>query len=69
MRKSDGDEPVTLSDVTVEHETDQALLCEIHGEKVWIPKSQITDDSEVYEAGTEGDLVITHWIAEKKGLA
>jgi hypothetical protein len=62
------DDLVTLSNVTVKRATDKALLCEIHGEEIWIPKSQIHDDSEVYEADTEGDLIIPRWLAEKKGL-
>jgi hypothetical protein len=36
------------------------------GEQVWIPKSQIHDDSEVYKRGTEGVLVISEWIVEQK---
>jgi hypothetical protein len=59
---------VTISGVVVEAETDSAILCDIEGEEIWIPKSQIDDDSEVYEMGTNGDLVITQWIARKKGL-
>lgn len=37
----------------------------------WIPRSQIHDDSEVYDTddNTTGDLVLTHWFAEKEGLA
>lgn len=51
-------------------ETPKALLCEIDGDTYWIPKSQIHDDSEVYDAGenSEGTLVITEWIATQKGL-
>ena len=70
-----GNDTVTFSGVTVLHETDPgesgsgSLLCDVEGEEVWIPKSQIHDDSEVYEDGTDGDLVISRWIAEKKGLA
>ena len=40
--------------------------------KEWIPISQIDDESELWGAhkpGSEGDLVISLWIAEKKGLA
>lgn len=36
-------------------------------EQVWIPKSQIHDDSEVFEKGGSGKLIVTQWIAEKKG--
>jgi hypothetical protein len=37
------------------------------GEDIWIAKSQITEDSEVYEKGHEGTLIITEWLARKKG--
>lgn len=59
---------VEIEDVTVVTETPAALLCEIDGAQTWIPKSQIDDDSEVYQAGTEGKLVISEWIAKEKGL-
>lgn len=51
-------------------EGDQALLVDIDGEEYWIPKSQIHDDSEVFDdkKNDRGTLVITEWIAEKKGL-
>jgi hypothetical protein len=48
--------------------TKKALLCIIDGEEDWIPFSQITDDSEVYQQGDEGTLIITRWLAYKKGL-
>ena len=59
---------VEFSNVTVEAETEKAILCLIDGDKHWIPKNQIDDDSEVYKKGTEGTLVITEWIATQKGL-
>lgn len=58
----------TIKDVTVRRETTLALLCVIEGEEYWIPKSQIDDDSEVYEMGTEGELVVSQWIADQKGI-
>lgn len=54
--------------VTVVKETESALLCMINGEQHWIPKSQIHDDSEVYNDDTEGELVVSQWIAEQRGL-
>ena len=33
-----------------------------------IPKSVLHDDSEVYESGTEGELVVMRWWAQKEGL-
>lgn len=34
----------------------------------WIPLSQLHTSSEVREEGDEGTLVISTWLAEKKGL-
>lgn len=37
--------------------------------RVWFPKGKhIHDDSEVFEEGDEGDLIISEWIANEKGL-
>lgn len=58
----------TLSDAEALKETDAALLCLLDGKEVWIPKSQIDDDSEVWEEGQSGDLVVTEWFATKEGL-
>lgn len=35
--------------------------------KCWIPKNQITDDSEVYKVGDIGTLSITEWLATERG--
>lgn len=47
--------------------TDKALLVKLDdtGAEHWIPRSQIHDDSEVYEEGHEGDLVVSEWFAGK----
>lgn len=37
------------------------------GTEVWCPKSQIDDDSEVFEDGGEGTFIVSDWIAEKEG--
>lgn len=55
--------------VTVEHETDKAILCVFDdGTKMWIPKWAIDEDSEVYEMGTEGTLIIQDDFAEREGI-
>lgn len=36
-------------------------------DKAWVPKTQITDDSEVYEVGGEGTLSVTEWLAQERG--
>lgn len=63
-------EVVEIDHVRCYKETDKAILVEIDdsGEEKWIPKSVISDDSEVYERGTEGTLVVHEWFAEREGL-
>ena len=51
-------------------ETESALLVEsdeIDEGKAWVPLSQVEDGSDVQAAGDEGDLVISEWLALKKG--
>jgi hypothetical protein len=53
-------------------ETSKALLVnipEIDSEPIWVPKSQIHDDSEVFDDGENrrGRLAVTDWWAEKEG--
>ena len=67
-RPCEDEDPVEITDVTCTRETEKALLCVIEQEDVWIPKSQVTDDSEVYAKGHAGTLVVTAWIAKQKGL-
>jgi hypothetical protein len=64
-----GDDTVTFDVATVEAESDRAILVAIEGEKVWVPKSQIDEDSEVYSKKSGGGaLIVTRWWAEKAGL-
>lgn len=63
-----GRETATFEDVECTQETDAALLCSVDGQEVWIPKSQVDDDSEVYHEGDTGKLVVSVWIATQKGL-
>jgi hypothetical protein len=54
--------------VTCNKDTDKAILCELENSvEFWIPKSMVDDESEVYEEGTSGVLVIKRWIAEQNG--
>ena len=47
-------------------DTDKALLCTKDGEPdFWVPKSQVSDDSEVYKVGTDGRIIMKGWWAEK----
>jgi len=52
-------------------EARKAIWVEIDGDEYCIPDSQIDDDSELHldsTPGEFGDLVVSAWIAEKKGL-
>lgn len=59
---------VSFDDIEVISDSEKAILVNVDGMDCWIPKSQIDDDSEVYEKGTFGKLVISEWIAKEKGL-
>ena len=58
-----------LSDVEVIQQTDSAILVEagILDDDVWVPNSQVDDESEVHKMGDSGDLVVSDWFARKKG--
>lgn len=63
---------VELGHAKVKRETAAAILVVLEdegGREVWFPKSHVDDESEVWEAGQEGELVVSDWIAEEKGLA
>lgn len=61
-------ESIEIDDVTVEAETDLALLCIIDDKQRWIPKSVVHEDSEVQSEGDTGTMAIMRWFAEKEGL-
>jgi len=53
--------------------SDGAVLIDLTelGQEVWIPRSIITDDSEIEddaEKGVEGEVAVKTWWAEKEGL-
>lgn len=62
------DETASFEGVNVLGETDKAIRVKIDGKPFWVPKSQIHDDSEVYQSGTTGTLIVTQWWAEQEGL-
>ena len=62
------EQTVELEDITVEAETDLALLCIIDDKQRWIPKSVVHEDSEVSSEGDSGTIVLMRWFAEKEGL-
>lgn len=38
-----------------------------NGDDKWLPKAVIHDDSEVFELGHKGKLIVFEWWAEKEG--
>jgi hypothetical protein len=66
---------VGIEDVECIQETPLALLCRFNGypgrdlgEDLWIPKSQISESSDVREVLDEGTLVMAEWLAVEEGL-
>ena len=64
-----------VEDVLCINETDRAILVELCSDgsrEVWVPKSVIDDDSEVFDSTPSGrgpgTLVVRSWFAEKEGL-
>ena len=50
-------------------ETSKAIKVELSGgAKHWIPRSVLSEDSEVYKEGTDGKLIIKTWFVEKEGI-
>jgi len=63
-------DPVYLDECECLKETDKALLVEIPdlGDEIWIPKSCVHDDSEVYREDDRGTLAVVQWWADQEGL-
>lgn len=65
---SDG---ISLGKARCTRSTDKAIMVWLDSEPRgarWIPQSCVHDDSEVYEAGQTGNMVVHEWWAEKEGL-
>lgn len=64
----DDEELAVIPNVSAKAETHLAILCKFHNledVEIWIPKSQIHDNSEIWKVGQEGDLVISSWLADR----
>lgn len=64
-----GSEAHAMGQGKCKRDTEKALLITIDDKDVWVPKSCVHDDSEVYEVGHEGEVVVKRWWAEKNGHA
>jgi hypothetical protein len=59
-----------IEDAECTAETEKALHVvspSLENGKTWVPKSQISNDSEVFELGDKGTLVVSKWLAETSG--
>jgi hypothetical protein len=63
------DEDARFPSTLCVHETASAIRVRLEdGRAQWIPKSVVSEDSEVWKHGDEGELVIAGWFALKEGL-
>lgn len=72
MKRNEDEEIVEFEDCYCTFETDDAIKVCIPTSKgvctEWIPKKFVHDNSEVWEEGQRGKLVLKEWIVIKKGL-
>lgn len=64
-----GNEAHAMGQGKCTRDTERAILVVIDDRSIWIPKSCVHDDSEVWEPGQEGEVVTKRWWAEKNGHA
>lgn len=64
-KRSDSVEYVTLH-CEVLRTTDKAVLVELNGEEVWIPRSQCEGGDDIDEG--DDSINVTRWFADKRGL-
>lgn len=73
MSRRDELDPHAIDDCLVIAETSKAILVRYGDagkpEQAWIPKSQLHDDTEVWEKDDEGTCVVSGWFAQQKGWA
>ena len=60
------EEKSSKADVRCVGETERAIKVAV-GDDVWIPKSALHDDSEVYQMNDFGRLVVLPWFAKTMG--
>lgn len=61
---------VVIPNATCLKETDKAILVETpdHSEEFWVPKSQVSEESDVQTEEDEGDLIVTKWWATQNSI-
>ena len=62
--------PESLGNGKCVKETAKAIRVELDdlGDKIWIPQSQVHENSEVWKDGQEGEVIVSDWFAKKEGL-
>jgi hypothetical protein len=78
---ADGNAPFTIGQAKVVASTPKAIMVAFEDfaddidpvqipdtDAFWIPVSVVHDDSECWDSGTEGTLIVKSWWAEKQGL-
>jgi hypothetical protein len=66
------DEGYELGEGLVLTVTEKAVLVQVEGEEIWVPKSILHEDSEIDEESEkddEGDVLVKTWWAEQEGYA
>lgn len=64
------DDAFDLPEAKIVRETDKAVLVEspeLPDSPLWMPKAVIHDDSEVFQHGDEGTLLVKMRFAEERG--
>jgi hypothetical protein len=69
MPRDDDYEQVEVFVDKLVRQTDKAALCDIDGDEIWIPWSQIGDGSGIEKDGDSGTIYIPRWLAEEHDLA
>lgn len=57
-RYADYDELGIHEGVTCVHATERAILCKFGALQAWVPQECVHEDSEVYEKGNTGKLIV-----------
>jgi len=68
MRYREKRDLIEIENVLVVEEREKSLLVLYEGGEILIPKSQISDMSEVQGNGDKGVLVIPRWLARDRGM-
>ena len=68
-RDNSGDDAHAMGEGKVLRETEKAILVALAGAgEMWIPKSVVHDDSEIWKKDDVGKLIVKMWWAEKNVL-